>query len=230
MAEKRMFTQKIVDSDAFLDMPLSTQALYFHLNMRADDDGFVNNPKRIQRTVGASDDDLKVLIAKRFLLCFENGIIVIKHWRMHNALRKDRYKETQYSKQLSLLEVKENGAYTEKKTDADTMATIWQPNGNQMTPQYSIGKNSIDKYSVDVVEGNDNQSDTDYTDPDNKLELFKGKVMLSENQIADLLDKMGLEAFDEYVNRLNNWLNKPDVYVKSHYETILKWYNADRQT
>ena len=108
MAERRMFTQKIVDSDAFLDMPLSTQALYFHLNMRADDDGFVNNPKRIQRTVGASDDDLKVLIAKRFLLCFENGIIVIKHWRMHNALRKDRYKETQYSKQLSLLEVKEN--------------------------------------------------------------------------------------------------------------------------
>lgn len=230
MAEKRMFTQKIVDSDAFLDMPLSTQALYFHLNMRADDDGFVNNPKRIQRTVGASDDDLKVLIAKRFLLCFENGIIVIKHWRMHNALRKDRYKETQYSKQLSLLEVKENGAYTEKKPDADTMVTIWQPNGNQLTPQYSIGKNSIDKYSVDVVEGNDNQTDTDYTDPKNKLEYFKGKVMLSENQISDLLDKLDLEAFDEYVDRLNNWLNKPDVYVKSHYETILKWYNADRQT
>ena len=87
MAEKRMFTQKIIDSDAFLDMPLSTQALYFHLNMRADDDGFINNPKRIQRTIGASDDDLKLLIAKRFVICFENGVIVIKHWKMHNTLR-----------------------------------------------------------------------------------------------------------------------------------------------
>ena len=80
MAEKRMFTQKIIDSDAFLDMPLSTQALYFHLNMRADDDGFVNNPKRIQRTIGASDDDLKLLVVKRFVIGFDNGVIVIKHW------------------------------------------------------------------------------------------------------------------------------------------------------
>ena len=79
MAERRMFTQKIVDSDAFLDMPLTTQALYFHLNMRADDDGFINNPKKIQRMIGASDDDLKLLIAKRFLLAFENGVVVIKH-------------------------------------------------------------------------------------------------------------------------------------------------------
>ena len=79
MAEKRMFTKKIVDSDAFLDMPLSTQALYFHLNMQADDDGFVNNPKKIQRVIGASADDLKLLIAKRFVLGFESGIIVVKH-------------------------------------------------------------------------------------------------------------------------------------------------------
>ena len=227
MAEKRMFTQKIVDSDAFLDMPLSTQALYFHLNMRADDDGFVNNPKRIQRTVGASDDDLKLLIAKRFLIGFENGIIVIKHWRMHNALRKDRYKETQYSKQLSLLEVKENGAYTEKKEPADTLTTKWQPNGNQLTPQYSIGKNSIDKYSVDVVEVNDNQTDTDYTDTDSKLEYFKGKVMLSENQVADLLEKMGLDAFNEYVDRLDRFLSRTDATIKSHYSEMLKWYAQD---
>lgn len=81
---------------------------------------------------------------------------------------------------------------------------------------------------VDVVNGG--ETPPDYTDTDSKLEYFKGKVMLSENQIADLLDKMGLEAFDEYVDRLNNWLNKPDVYVKSHYETILKWYNEDRNT
>lgn len=145
MAEKRMFTQKIIDSDAFLDMPLSTQALYFHLNMRADDDGFVNNPKRIQRTVGASEDDLKLLIAKRFLLCFENGVIVIKHWRMHNTLRKDRYNPTQYQEQFAMLEVKNNSAYTEKKPDADIVATTWQPLGNQPATQRSIEKNSIDK-------------------------------------------------------------------------------------
>ena len=147
MAEKRMFTQKIIDSDAFLDMPLTTQALYFHLNMRADDDGFINNPKRIQRTIGASDDDLKLLIAKRFVICFENGVIVIKHWRMHNTLRKDRYNPTTYQDQLALLEVKGNNAYTEKD-DGNHLATTWQPDGNQMATQYSIDKISIFKYIV----------------------------------------------------------------------------------
>lgn len=136
MAEKRMFTQKIIDSDAFLDMPLSSQALYFHLNMRADDDGFVNNPKRIQRTIGASEDDLKLLIVKRFVIGFDSGVIVIKHWRMHNTLRKDRYNPTQYQEELSMLAIKENNAYTE-------VATNWQPIGNQMATQ-----NSIDKYRL----------------------------------------------------------------------------------
>ena len=147
MAEKRMFTQKIIDSDPFLDMPLSTQALYFHLNMRADDDGFINNPKRIQRTIGASEDDLKLLIAKRFVICFENGVIVIKHWRMHNTLRKDRYSPTQYQELLSTLDVKDNRAYTEKQVEQ--LATTWQPDGNQAATQNSIDKNSIDKYRED---------------------------------------------------------------------------------
>lgn len=114
MAEKRMFTQKIIDSDAFLDMPLSAQALYFHLNMRADDDGFVNNPKKLQRYIGSSDDDLKLLLVKRFVIGFESGVIVIKHWRMHNTLRRDRYNPTQYQEELAQLEVKENRAYTER--------------------------------------------------------------------------------------------------------------------
>lgn len=117
MAEKRMFTQKIIDSDAFLDMPLSTQALYFHLNMRADDDGFVNNPKKLQRYIGAGDDDLKLLLAKRFVIGFASGVIVIKHWRMHNTLRKDRYSPTQYQEELALLDVKDNRAYTERAAD-----------------------------------------------------------------------------------------------------------------
>ena len=105
MAERRMFTQKIIDSDAFLDMPLSAQALYFHLAMRADDDGFVNNPKKILRYIGAADDDLRLLLAKRFILSFDSGVIVIKHWRMHNLIKKDRYHPTDYQEELSELDV-----------------------------------------------------------------------------------------------------------------------------
>lgn len=145
MAERRMFTTKIVDSDAFLDMPLSAQALYFHLNMRADDDGFVNNPKKIQRMIGASEDDLKLLIAKRFILTFESGVVVIKHWRMHNLLRKDRYHPTQYQDEMKTLLLKDNQAYTEQ---TNSLATTWQPNGNQMATEDSIGKDSIDKYRL----------------------------------------------------------------------------------
>ena len=109
-----MFTQKIIDSDAFLDMPLSAQALYFHLAMRADDDGFVNNPKKILRYISASEDDFKILFAKRFILGFESGVIVIKHWRMHNAIKSDRYHPTDYQEELALLSIKPNRAYTDK--------------------------------------------------------------------------------------------------------------------
>ena len=111
MAEKRMFTMKICDSDAFLDMPHSTQNLYFHLNLRADDDGFINNPKRIQRIINASEDDLKLLLAKRFILAFESGVIVIKHWRMHNTIQSDRYKATPYQDELNTMVLKANKSY-----------------------------------------------------------------------------------------------------------------------
>jgi hypothetical protein len=94
MAEKRMFAKTIIDSDAFLEMPQSTQLLYFHLAMRADDDGFVNNIKSIMRNIGCKEDDAKVLIAKRFIIPFESGVVVIKHWRIHNYIQKDRYKQT----------------------------------------------------------------------------------------------------------------------------------------
>ena len=141
MANRRMFTKQIVDSDAFLDMPLSSQTLYFHLNMRADDDGFVNNPRKIQRMIGASDDDLKLLIGKRFVIAFENGVIVIKHWRMHNAIRKDRYTPTQYQEEKKRLEIKENGAYTE---NGNQMATTWQPDGNHLQPQVRLGKGRLE--------------------------------------------------------------------------------------
>lgn len=112
MAERRMFTKKITESDAFLDMPSSTQMLYFHLSMNADDDGFVNNPKKIQRMCGASNDDFKLLIAKSFVILFESGVIVIKHWKMHNYIQSDRYKPTDYIEEKSMLGLKQNKAYT----------------------------------------------------------------------------------------------------------------------
>ena len=112
MAKKRMFRLDVLETDAFMELPLSTQALYFHLGLRADDDGFVGNPKMITRNVGASQDDLKLLIAKKFLICFEDGVIVIKHWRMHNTLSANRYTETKYKKDKALLLLKGNKAYS----------------------------------------------------------------------------------------------------------------------
>ena len=109
MAERRMFAKTIIDSDAFLDMPLSAQSLYFHLSMRADDDGFLNNAKKIQRMIGSADDDLKLLLAKNFIIPFESGVVVIKHWKIHNYIRNDRYKPTVYSEEKAQLSCQENG-------------------------------------------------------------------------------------------------------------------------
>lgn len=157
IAEKRMFTRKIIDSDEFLDMPLSAQALYFHLNMRADDDGFINNPLRVLRVINGNHDDLKLLIAKRFVIRFEDGVIVIKHWRMHNTLRKDRYTPTSYQEHMHALALKENNAYTERinlpeitpvealPESGNQAATNWQPSGdhdgNQAATQYRLEEN-----------------------------------------------------------------------------------------
>lgn len=149
MAERRMFAKTIVDSDAFLDMPLSTQALYFHLSMRADDDGFINNPKKIQRMIGAADDDLKVLVAKKFIIPFESGIVVIKHWKIHNYIRNDRYKETVYKDEKEQLCEKENKAYTLNETNClPSGIPSGIPNVIQMDTQVRIGKDRIGKDSL----------------------------------------------------------------------------------
>lgn len=141
MANKRMFSMRIIDSDAFLEMPLSTQALYFHLCMRADDDGFVNNAKRIQRMVNCSEDDLKLLIAKKFLIPFESGVVVIKHWKIHNYIQNDRYTPTTYTEEKAMLSLKENKAYT---LDTECIHPCIQ-DGSNLYSQNSIDKISIDK-------------------------------------------------------------------------------------
>lgn len=134
MAERRMLSKKIIDADAFMDMPLSTQALYLHLSIRADDDGFIGNPKKIARMIGANDDDYKVLLAKRFILQFPNGICVIKHWLIHNYIQNDRYKETQYLDEKKLLKIKDNKSYTE-----------CIQNGYSLETQVRLGKVRKDK-------------------------------------------------------------------------------------
>lgn len=166
MAERRMFSKTIIDSDMFLDMPLSTQALYFHLSMRADDDGFVNNPKKIQRMIGCGDDDLKLLIAKQFIIPFESGICVIKHWRIHNYIRNDRYKPTMYKEEKGQLLLEENNMYGLSNSvplvDTDSsknnlgipdgyrMDTNGIPNGNP--GKVRLGKDSIDNnISKDIL-------------------------------------------------------------------------------
>ena len=111
MAERRMFAKTIIDSDVFIDMPTSSRLLYYDLAMRADDDGFVNSPKKIIRMTGASDDDLNVLASKKFIIPFESGVVVIKHWKIHNYIRKDTYNETAYKQEKSMLTTDENKTY-----------------------------------------------------------------------------------------------------------------------
>ena len=154
MAERRMFAKTIIDSDAFLDMPLSTQALYFHLSMRADDDGFINNPKKIQRMIGCSDDDLKLLLAKSFIIAFESGIIVIKHWRLHNYIQKDRYKPTIYQNEKSRLCEDKNHVYSldtgciQDVSEMDTQVRL----GQDRLVQDRLGESSCFPPSREEVE------------------------------------------------------------------------------
>lgn len=145
MAERRMFAKTIVTSDAFLDMPASTRCLYFLLGMVADDDGFVNNPKSIMRQAGATTDDMNLLIAKRFILTFQSGVVVIKHWCIHNTIQKDRYKETKYLEEKSLLILDGNKAYTE--ADSALYPECIQDVSNADT-QVRLGKDKLGEVRV----------------------------------------------------------------------------------
>jgi hypothetical protein len=143
-----MFSPEIVCSEEFLDMPASSRDLYFQLGMRADDDGFIQ-PKMIMKLLGSSTDDIKVLTAKRFILPFESGVVVIKHWLIHNMIRLDRYKATRFLEEKNKLFIKENKAYTDNSYNGvPLLATKWQPNGNQSAPQVRLGKVSIDKQAT----------------------------------------------------------------------------------
>lgn len=213
MAERRMFAKKITESDAFLDMPSSTQALYFHLNMSADDDGFVNNPRKIQRMVGSSDDDFKLLIAKSFVITFDSGIIVIKHWKMHNYIQKDRYKPTDYIEEKSMLELKKNKAYTlnVSKTDTESIQDV------------PVGKVRLGKVSLGKVNNNVQQDCTPKvtkTDIDNFFESIwklypnkKGKGQISDSK-KKVLYSFGYETLEKCIERYKVELEKDKDWRK----------------
>jgi len=213
MAERRMFSKTIIDSDEFLDMPLSTQSLYFHLAMRADDEGFVNNPKKICRMIGSGQDELKLLVGKRFLLTFESGVVVIKHWLIHNMIRKDRAKETLYHDEKAQISLKENGVYTESiETLAIPTVAERQPIDNQLSAQVRLGKDRLGKVRIDKVKDKkptQKQVFSDiilnYTQSPNLIEAIESfvdmrksiKAKLTEHALKLMLTKLDKMATNE---------------------------------
>ena len=205
MAERRMFAKAITNSDAFLDMPLSSQCLYFHLSMNADDEGFVDRAKSIMRMVGAKDDDLKVLISKSFIIPFETGVIVIKHWKINNYLRNDRITETNYTNEKSLLSLKDNGSYTLGRQVVGNC----QASGRQVEAQYSIGKDSIGKDSIEeesickeekpLCEG---EPSTPTPKVKHKHGIYK-QVTLTDDEIKRLDNEFGEEYIKQVIDRID---------------------------
>lgn len=187
MAERRMFSKSIVQSDAFLDMPLSSQALYFQLGMEADDDGFVNSPKRTQKLINANEDDLKLLLAKSFLIDMGDGIVVIKHWKMNNYIQKDRYRSTVYRDKIKLLYTKENGGYTLDKTQCIQSVS-------NLDTQVSIGKVSIGKDIKEDCKLEDSSYPIDF----NSLikEKYNDKYSKYRKQMDELRNK-GIKVLED---------------------------------
>ncbi len=217
MAERRMFAKTIIDSDAFLDMPLSTQSLYFHLSMRADDDGFINNPKKIQRMIGASEDDLKLLITKKFLIPFDSGVVVIKHWKIHNYIQRDRYKETVYKEEKAMLSVKENHSYTLGIPNDDQMDTGCIQDGYSSETQDRLGKDRLGKDRLGKSK-KDKPVRHKYGEYDN--------VLLSDEDMAKLQAEFPFDWM-ERIRNLDEYIERTGKSYKNHLLTIKTWARKD---
>ena len=234
MAERRMFAKTIIDSDAFLDMPTSAQLLYFHLGMEADDDGFVNRPKQICRKLRRPPRDLQALVNEEFLLNFE-GIVVLKHFRVANTLKNDRAKPLNYPDIAKKLVVLPNRWYsTDLSAAEETLYDVrcrmlMEKNGFHPDSQPNRTEQNRKEENINEESGREALPDTF-----DQLRLMggtlgKGVVLLSEQQTEALLSRMGLDAFDFYVEKLANYLLKNNVKINNHYATILKWYEEDKE-
>lgn len=215
MAERRMFAKTIIDSDAFLDMPTSARLLYYDLGMRADDDGFVNSPKKIIRMTGASDDDLSVLIAKKFIIPFENGVVVIKHWRIHNYIRKDTYNETTYKEEKAMLILDENKSY--KVIEDNCIQSVDEPSTQVRLGKVSIGKDSIDN---NIPASEDKSSTASAKASKHKYGEYKN-VLLKDEELQRL--KRDYENWEELIKYLDEYIEMKGYKAKSHYLCIKKW-------
>lgn len=216
MAERRMFTKKVTDDDNFMALSSSAQALYLHLSMSADDDGFCNQVSICMFKAHASVQDLEALLEKRFIYQFENGVIVIKHWRMANALRKDRHQPTNFQEELAMLQIKDNGSYT------------WLPNGCRMVaerlPQDRIGKDSIGKDRV----GEDSVEEI-ITAPIPTTYGDHNLVNLSDAEYQGLLNTYGKDTTEDYIQRIDEYMYYNNKQYPSHYKTIIRWIEKDKK-
>lgn len=225
MAERRMFSKAIVDSDTFLDMPTSTRLLYFDLSMRADDDGFVNSPKKIIRMTGASDDDLRILIAKNFIIPFDSGVIVITHWKINNYIKKDRYKETIYKNEKALLSENENKEYI-LVPDGFQIGSIMDTDciqaGSTLDTQNSIGK------SKDSI-GESKSTATkvaELSPPKLTFGEFEN-VQLTQAELDKLNKRWKPEQVASSIEDLSIYLRNSKKKYSSHYATLLNWLKKD---
>lgn len=224
MAERRMFAKTIIDSDAFLEMPTTSQLLYFHLAMRADDDGFVNKPKSLMRMVGCKDDDLKLLFVKKFLIPFESGVVVIKHWKIHNYIRKDTYTETKYKEEKSTLELDENSAYRIADT---TPLQLRDESVTSPSTQVRLGKDSEGKDRLG--EGSIGESDEDINVPTKPIRHKYGaynNVLLSDEDMKKLYDEFPMD-WPGRIERLSEYMASTGKKYKNHLATIRAWARKD---
>lgn len=216
MAEKRMYSKKITDSDDFIQMPASSQSLYFHLNQGADDDGFNNQIQIAMLKAHASIDDLKVLMTKNFIMRFESGVVVVKHWWIHNTLRKDRYTPTNFQEELKLLGIKDNKAYTFDKNQC------WLPNGCQMVATDKISK---DKYSLE-----ENSKEKECIEKDTTpFDTFISKYSINVDNYSGRLAEMDFNLLDKAFSE-SKWLQENYVSLSricNDYQKIIGGYYKD---
>ena len=227
MAERRMFAKTIIDSDAFLEMPTTSQLLYFHLAMRADDDGFVNKPKSLMRMVGCKDDDLKLLFVKKFLIPFESGVVVIKHWKIHNYIRKDTYTETKYKEEKSTLELDENSAYRIAETSPLQLCdeSVTSPStqvrlGKDSLGKVSVGEDSIE-FGADINVGHKPPKPTRH-----KYGLYEN-VLLTDEDYRKLQEEFPHDYSDR-IERLSEYMASTGKPYKNHLATIRNWAKKDK--
>jgi len=241
MANRRMFSKKITETDLFLDMPMSAQCLYFHLNMSADDDGFIGNAKTIRRMVGASEDDFKLLMAKEFIIPFESGVVVIKDWKVHNYIRSDRYNETVYTKEKKQLTENENGQYelgmTHGIPTVDRMDTQVRL-GKDRLGKDRLGKDRLDTMSSDldgvsvpykrIVDYLNEKADRKY-----KHSTAKTKSLIK----ARWEEGFKLEDFKKVINnKVNEWIDtdmskylRPETLFGTKFEGYLNQESGDER-